>query len=185
MAGLAGGLLLAGRAGQATELAPPPLAGEFARHFNLRATPLPALPVPFLGPDGEETTIEAFRGRVVLMNFWATWCAPCVVEMPALDQLQGELGPEGLQVLAVSEDRNGAAVVAPFYARHDLRRLEIYSDPKGYLAQAYGVRGLPSTFLIDAEGRIVGGMEGPADWASEEAKALIRHYLPRQEGTRT
>jgi len=159
---------------------PPPLAGEFAEYFNLRDTPLPALPVPFTAAGGRQVTIEDFRGRVVVLNFWATWCAPCVVEMPALDRLQQALGAEGVSVVAVSEDRGGETAVIPFYHRTGITALELYTDPQGYLAEAFGVRGLPTTFLIDSFGRIVGGLEGSADWASPEARDLVRHYLPRK-----
>ena len=159
----------------------PPLQGMFKDNFTLLDTPVPAPQNGFTDAGGQEITLAAFEGQVVLLNFWATWCAPCVREMPTLDRLQDKLGPQGLAVVAVSQDRGGLAVVAPFVKRLGLRRLKIYLDPRGALSRAFGLGGLPTTLLIDAEGRLVGGLEGPAEWDSEEALALIRHYL---DGTR-
>ncbi len=157
---------------------PPPLSGEFRDYFNLRTKPLPALPTPFTAAGGAETSLADFRGRVVVLNFWATWCGPCIVEMPSLDKLHRALEGESAAVIAVSEDRAGETVVIPFFRQRGIRSLDLYTDPKGYLADGFGIRGLPTTFLIDIHGRVVGGMEGPADWASDEALALIRHYIP-------
>ncbi len=159
----------------------PPLQGVFKDNFTLLDPPVPAPQTGFTDAGGREITLAAFEGQVVLLNFWATWCAPCVREMPTLDRLQDKLGSQGLAVVAVSQDRGGLAVVAPFVKQLGLRHLEIYLDPRGALSRAFGLGGLPTTLLIDAEGRLVGGLEGPAEWDSEEALALIRHYL---EGVR-
>ncbi len=156
----------------------PPLEGVFADNFSLAEEPLPAPQEPALRGDGSEVALADFRGRVVLLNFWATWCAPCVREMPSLDRLQAALGPEGLDVVAVSEDRKQALAEA-FLAEHELDNLALYMDRRGAVARAFGLRGLPTTYLIDREGRLVGGLQGPAEWDSEEAKALIRWYLER------
>jgi thiol-disulfide isomerase/thioredoxin len=155
----------------------PPLQGVFKDNFTLLEPPVPAPQTGFLDADGQEITLAAFEGKVVLLNFWATWCAPCVREMPTLDRLQDKLGLEGLEVLAVSEDRGGLAVVAPFFEQLGLQHLKIYLDPQGALSRKFGLDGLPTTLLIDAQGRLVGGLEGPAEWDSEEALALIRFYL--------
>jgi thiol-disulfide isomerase/thioredoxin len=155
----------------------PPLRGMFKDNFTLLDPPVPASQTGFTDAGGREITLAAFEGKVVLLNFWATWCAPCVREMPTLDRLQDKLGPQGLAVVAVSQDRGGLAVVAPFVKQLGLRHLEIYLDPRGALSREFGLGGLPTTLLIDAEGRLVGGLEGPAEWDSEEALALIRFYL--------
>ena len=155
----------------------PPLSGVFADNFTLLDEPVPAPEAAIQDGDGKSLTLAVFWGRVVLLNFWATWCAPCVHEMPTLDAVQADLRDEGLAVVAVSLDRGGRKVVAPFYAAHELDNLEIYLDPKGSFARAYGMRGLPTTMLVDRQGRIVGAMQGPADWDGPEAVDLIRHYL--------
>jgi thiol-disulfide isomerase/thioredoxin len=157
----------------------PPLKGLFKDNFTLLRPPVPAPQTAFQDGSGRELSMSAFKGRVVLLNFWATWCAPCVREMPTLDRLQAKLGDEGFAVVAVSEDTGGLAVVAPFFKQLGLGRLAIYLDPDGTLSESFGLKGLPTTFLIDAEGRIVGGLEGPAEWDSPEALSLIRYYLRR------
>jgi len=163
----------------------PPLAGEFKQYFIVHRTPLLAPPVGFGSVGGKQVSIQDFRGKTVLLNFWATWCAPCVVEMPSLDRLQEELGGQGLAVVAVSQDRGGETAVVPFFEQHRLTRLIPYTDPKGLLADAYGIRGLPTTLMIDPEGWVVGFMEGPADWSSPEGLDLVRHYLPQEQPTAT
>ncbi len=141
----------------------PPAGGLFADAFTWLEPPAPAPGTAFQDADGRATSLEAFRGRVVLLNFWATWCAPCIREMPSLDRLQAKLGGEGLTVAAVSEDFAGLEVVTPFFKRLGLANLEVYLDPDGTLSRAAGIAGLPTTLLIDREGRLVGGLEGPAE----------------------
>ena len=157
----------------------PPLRGQFADNFILSEPPKPAPAVSFSDRDGRLLTLEDFRGRAVLLNFWATWCGPCVREMPALDRLQADLGPEGLQVIALSVDRQGLEVVEPFYRRLSIEALEIYLDPANQVARSFTVPGLPTTYLIDPDGRMVGVLAGPAEWDSPDALALMRHYLPQ------
>lgn len=159
----------------------PPLTGLFADNFTLLDDPVPAPQDSFEDGAGNEIGLADFAGQVVLLNFWATWCAPCVREMPALDRLQARLGGEGLAVVAVSADRGGTKVVEPFFAEHDLTALAIYIDVKSRLSRAFKVRGLPTTMLIDRRGNLVGAMEGPAEWDGPDSEALIRFYL-EQEG---
>ena len=156
----------------------PPLRGMFKDNFSLLDPPTPAPDTAFLRGDGSAIRLADFAGQAVLLNFWATWCAPCVREMPALDRLQARLGDAGLAVVAVSADRSGVKAVEPFFQRTGLSHLAVYLDSKGALARSLGITGLPTSLLIDPEGRVVGGLEGPAEWDSEDAVALIRHYLP-------
>jgi len=155
--------------------------GILAENFTWLADPEPAPATPITTADGQETTLAAFHGQVVLLNFWATWCAPCVREMPSLDRLQAKLQGEGLAVVAVSEDFAGLDLVRPFFERLKLEHLAIFLDSDGALGKVFGIAGLPTTLLIDREGRVVGGLEGPAEWDSSEAVALIRHYLQHPE----
>jgi thiol-disulfide isomerase/thioredoxin len=187
LAGLGSGLASAGWPPRlaAADPGPPPLAGEFSTYFILHKTPLPALPVRFGTVGGKTLTIEDFRGRTVLMNFWATWCQPCLVEMPSLDRLQEELGEAGLSVVTVSQDRGGETAVIPYFEQNRLTHLIPYTDPLGMLAEAYGIRGLPTSLLIDPKGLVQGHLEGPADWASPEGLDLVRHYLPKEQPTAT
>ena len=159
----------------------PAVGGVLAENFTWLTPPTPAPTTPITMADGQETTLPAFQGQVVLLNFWATWCAPCIREMPSLDRLQAKLKGEGLEVIAVSEDFAGLDLVGPFFERLKLENLAIYLDSTGALGKAFGIAGLPTTLLIDRQGRMVGGLEGPAEWDSDEAVALIRHYLQHPE----
>ena len=155
---------------------PPPVSG-WMEQFSFTKPPRPAPQTPFQVGDGTEITLGDFEGRVLLVNFWATWCAPCVRELPSLDRLQFELGGEGLLVLAISQDRGGAAVAVPFLKKLNVNRLGLFLDSKMKLGRAFGVRGLPWTILIDRDGKMIGQLPGYAEWDSEEGLALIRHYL--------
>lgn len=161
---------------------PPALTGGYGAYEPL-SEPKPAPSTAFLDPDGRPIKLDAYRGRMLLLNLWATWCAPCVKELPALDRLQAGLGDDRFQVLLVSVDRKGLAVAAPFLEKLGVRNLRTAADPTSELARALGVSGLPTTLLIDAEGRILGRMLGDAEWDSAAAKALILHYLNRPEAT--
>ena len=178
--GLAVGL--AGSASQAAAERPmerPVLLGAFKNDFTILEEPFPAPREGWEDGQGNRLTLADYRGRVVLLNFWATWCAPCVHEMPALDSLQAALGDAGLTVLTVSAERGGAKAVAPFLAENGLDNLGVHLDPRGKFALSFGVRGLPTTWLIDREGLTVGLLEGSAEWDSQEARVLIEHYLER------
>lgn len=126
---------------------------------------------------GQPVNLDSFKGKVVVLNFWATWCPPCIAEMPALDKLQSDLGGDDFAVIAVSTDRQGIKKSAPFYRRAGIKSLALYNDKRGDLLEAFRGKSLPVTVLLDREGRILGRMEGAADWDSTAAKALIAHYL--------
>ncbi|MDE1148653.1 MAG: TlpA disulfide reductase family protein [Azospirillaceae bacterium] len=126
--------------------------------------------------DGSGIHLSELKGRVVLLNLWATWCAPCVQELPSLDKLQGDLGDKSFEVVALSMDRGGAHVVEPFLQNHGISHLAMWLDPRSTAMSVLKPRGLPTTLLIDAQGREIGRLEGDADWNSPEAQALIKHY---------
>ncbi len=145
--------------------------------FTLNTPPLPVPETRFLDETGKEVSLADFKGRVLLVNFWATWCAPCVEELPSLDRLQGALGSKDFTVLAISEDRQGAATARPFLEKHGLKRLAAHADRQMGLARALGLRGMPSTYLIDRKGNVVGSLTGAAEWDSPAAKELIRRHI--------
>jgi thiol-disulfide isomerase/thioredoxin len=128
----------------------------------------------FTDAEGASKGPADFPGKALLLNFWATWCPPCVAEMPALDRLQAMLAPEGIQVLALSSDRGGRGQVEPFYQRNSLRNLGIWLDPRGAAGRAFRIRGLPTTVLIDRSGSEVARAEGAAEWDAPAMVATIR-----------
>ena len=161
-----------------------PLQGLFKDNFILLPEPLPGPMTPVKDLSGNDITLDAFHGELILLNFWATWCAPCVAEMPALERLQIHFEGQSFRVLAVSLDRQGGQKVMPFLERLGLDRLEILLDPRGRLSREVVVSGLPTTFLIDQNGQILGGLQGAAEWDSEVAIALIEDYLKNSEALR-
>ena len=154
----------------------PPLGGWMAQ-FTLNDPPRPAPETELRTVAGEPVTLAAYKDKVVLVNFWATWCVPCVREMPSLDRLQAAFDKEKFLILAVSVDRGGAAKVTPFLKKHGIENLTPLLDQRMRLASALGVPGMPTSFLLDREGRVLGSLPGIAEWDSPEAKALIQHYL--------
>lgn len=157
-------------------LALPAFRGEF-QDFSPAEPPQPAPDVAFLDEKGRKLQLSGLKGQVVLVNFWATWCVPCVTEMAALDHLQSSLKSDGLTVLALSQDRSGLSVVQPFYEKLALRALAMRFDTRGEAARAFGIRELPVTILIDRQGRELGRLSGPAAWDSDEAKTLLKAAL--------
>lgn len=147
---------------------------------KLRPTP-EGRPLPeglvFQDAEGRETRFDAFRGRGMVVNFWATWCPPCVAEMPALDRAHAALARDGIEVLALSSDRGGRAQVEPFYARTGLRHLAMWFDARGATGRALGIRGLPTTLILDRRGLEVARAEGEAEWDHPEMLAAIRRLV--------
>ena len=149
---------------------------ETALGFEPTVPPKALVDITFTDAEGALVKLDDKRGKLVLMNFWATWCPPCVREMPSLDRLQAELGGPGFEVVALSEDREAKAI-GPFYEHFGLTGLAGYHDPYGRLVRQLLVPGLPTTILIDQAGNEIGRVVGPAEWDSPEAVALMRHYL--------
>lgn len=131
----------------------------------------PAPDVEFQDPQGRPVRLADFRGRPLLVNLWATWCPPCVAEMPTLDALAARDGE--LQILAVSQDHDGREKVERFFAARRFDRLEPYLDPELKLMTELGVATLPTTLLYDSDGREVWRMTGMEDWESSRAAKLI------------
>ncbi|MBD3786019.1 MAG: TlpA family protein disulfide reductase [Sphingomonadales bacterium] len=133
-----------------------------------------ALPeIPFTDETGAETSLAAYRGKVVLLNFWATWCAPCRAEMPELAALQQALGGDDFQVVTLATGRNPPAKIDRFFEEIGVTDLPKHRDEKQMLARAMGVAGLPVTVLIDRKGREVARLIGEAAWNAPEARAVI------------
>ncbi|NDF12650.1 MAG: TlpA family protein disulfide reductase [Proteobacteria bacterium] len=123
--------------------------------------------------------ISDFKGKVVLLNFWATWCNPCVKEMPDLDKLQKDYANRGLVVITASQDMQGMSIVDGFFSTHKLNNLTPYVDKDSFAFSSLGLSGLPSTLLIDANGKEAVRMSGFIDWSSVPARTVIDDLLKR------
>ena len=142
---------------------------------HARARELP--PLTFTDENGASTSLAAFRGRVVLLNVWATWCPPCRKEMPTLDRLQAALGGLNFEVVTLSIDSGGLPVVQTFFQQIGIKHLHPYLDTS-QAATGLAMGGIPLTLLIDREGREVARKLGPAEWDSPQMIQWIRQYLP-------
>jgi thiol-disulfide isomerase/thioredoxin len=145
--------------------------------FVFRKAPEDLPEVKFLDASAKERTLADWRGKVVLLNLWATWCLPCRKEMPALDRLQRELGSDQFQVVAVSVDRTGLDGARKFLADTGAAALALYADPSARMGSTLRAAGLPATLLLDRQGREMGRLLGPAEWDGEDAKRLIAAAL--------
>ncbi|MFY9291737.1 MAG: TlpA disulfide reductase family protein [Methylorubrum rhodinum] len=181
-----GNLVGLGPTGPCAEVAPTaarlaPLARGAVAAFEAWPAPKPAPALAFKGPDGAPTDFAALGGKLLLVNLWATWCAPCKAEMPALDRLQAELGGDRFQVVAINVETRNLDRPPAWFKANGIAGLTYYGDPEGKvlpaLQSAAGSTGLPTTALIDAKGCMLGVMKGPAEWSGEEGKKLIRAAL--------
>ncbi len=155
----------------------PELLTGWMQNFTLSDPARPAPEIVLVDADGGEHGVEDFQGRVMVLNFFATWCAPCRREMPSLDRLAARLGSDEFAVVGVSQDRKGAEVYQPFLDELAVTHFETFADPKLRTSRALRVLGLPATIVLDRQGHEVGRMVGPAEWDSDEAVALLRHLI--------
>jgi len=174
-------VLFASNSALAGEPKPPHLFSHGGQFTQIR--PIEAAPSnEFLTLDGQVIDLKQFRGSALVLNFWATWCAPCLYELPALDRLSAKYRPEDVRVLAISIDGDGALDVLPFLEKHKVRNLPIYLDP----AQSLGSRliqssaagslplySLPVTYFVDRKGNVLGYISGAVDWDSAGAHTFI------------
>lgn len=139
----------------------------------VRPKPLDLPEFTFAAADGKSKSLADFRGKIVLLNIWATWCVPCREEMPALDALETKLGGKDFAVVAVNIDKGGPEKAAAFLKETGATQLTLYTDPSGKLFSTLKAVGMPTTLLIDRDGKEIARLVGPADWASPEAVAVI------------
>lgn len=155
----------------------PQVKGEVAA-VEIRSRPQPAPELAFTGPDGQPTTLAALKGKTLLVNLWATWCAPCLKEMPSLDALQKEMGGPDFAVVAINIDTRNLDKPKAWLAENKITTLPFYGDPQAATFQAlraaHKVEGMPVSIVVDKAGCELGIIQGPADWASADSKALMK-----------
>lgn len=142
--------------------------------FEAVAEPSPLPPVRLTDAAGAPVMLDDYEGKVLLVNLWATWCAPCRHEMPGLDRLQEELGGEFFEVVIISLDKDGPELAEPFLKEIGIKNLTSLYHPSGEMMTAWGITGLPTTFLVNADGRQLGRTIGPAVWDSSDGQRLMR-----------
>jgi thiol-disulfide isomerase/thioredoxin len=156
-------------------------AAEAAREGTMKkllfSEPMEVSGESFTDPDGGEYRLSDFAGKHVVLNFWATWCAPCRKEMPMLSELQSEFGGETFEVVTIATGRNSVPGIRKFFDEVGVDNLPLYLDPKSALGRDMAVLGLPITVILDPEGREIARMRGDAEWNSDSAKAVIRALI--------
>ncbi len=156
-------------------------AGDMKK-LNFHSAPKPVSAVEFVTIDDEPLTLAEWQGKWVLVNFWATWCAPCRKEMPMLSELQAELGGETFEVVTIASGPNPKPALKRFFETAGVDNLPLHRDPRSALSRDMAVLGLPITVVIDPDGNEVGRLQGEADWSDENAKAVLRALIGASGG---
>ncbi|WP_339635159.1 TlpA disulfide reductase family protein [uncultured Sneathiella sp.] len=155
-------------------------SGKPPTMMPLNEKPRSLKPISFANAEGDDLDLSHWRGKFVLLNIWATWCAPCREEMPTLDNLQQQLGGPEFEVVALSIDRAGVGVVEKFYKKIGIKHLSIYVDQTMKASTDLGAYGLPTTLLISPEGLELGRLAGPATWDSAETISFLRALITQK-----
>jgi thiol-disulfide isomerase/thioredoxin len=146
--------------------------------------PSPAPAISLTDTAGNKVDLSGFGGKLVILNLWATWCEPCLREMPSLERLQSRLGDK-VAVLSVSEDRGGTKIVEPFIAKLGLKSVKIYVDPKSEVGHVFTVQGLPTSLVIGRDGNLRGRVEGAAEWDSAKMLGVLEPLLSGEAVVKT
>lgn len=150
------------------------------RKLTIHAEALEGSDVPFVGADGSEMTLDAYAGKHIVLNFWATWCAPCRKEMPHLSALQEAYQGEDFEVVTIATGRNPRPAMEAFFAEIGVDNLPLHKDERQALARSLGVLGLPVTLILDPDGNEIARLQGDADWASDSAYMIIETLIDAQ-----
>lgn len=164
----------------ATQLA---TAQQPPKNFVMHEAPRRIATIAFADGQGQSRSLSDFRGKVVVLNIWATWCGPCRREMPALDRLQTALGGSEFEVVALSIDRAGIEAVRKFYTEIGIQHLSMYIDSAGKAPRELTAVGIPTTLLIDREGRELGRLAGPAEWDTSEVIEYFKRVISREHAS--
>ena len=162
----------------------PPLNGEMSR-FNFSSSEAPFSNVSFSDSADNTTYLSQFRGRIVVLNVWASWCGPCVMEMPTLDHLQASFSSSDLVVVPISIDRGGAHQAMPYLNRMGVHTMTPYFDHSNAIGRLLGASRIPVTVIIGRDGNEIGRFIGTTEWDSDEAKSLIKYFINNGAATQT
>ena len=155
-------------------------AQEPPKNFVFVGKPTPILEITFDDTEGQARKLADFKGKVLLVNIWATWCGPCRKEMPALDRLQARLGGPDFEVIPVSIDRGGMEAIRKFYNEIGVRNLAMYIDSSGQVLRQTRALGLPTTLLIDRSGQEIGRVIGPVEWDAPDIAEFLSSFIQKK-----
>jgi thiol-disulfide isomerase/thioredoxin len=158
----------------------PPMVGAVSK-FKPANPPVPVPPGSFVDADGHTLNLTAFKGKLTLVNFWATWCTPCVAELPSIDRLKRAKSSGDFDVETISEDQGGQIAVVDFFKKDGIVALPLYVDTAAAFSESLKLNGLPTTLLLAPDGRELGRYEGDTDWNSPDAYRLFDWYLAREK----
>lgn len=147
------------------------------KKLNFHATPQEVSQTPFTTFDGTPIALSDYEGKTLVVNFWATWCAPCRKEMPMLSELQTELGGDDFEVVTIATGRNPPPAMKKFFDEIGVTNLPLHRDPRGAMARDMGILGLPITIIVSPEGQEIARLRGDADWNSDSAKTILRALI--------
>jgi thiol-disulfide isomerase/thioredoxin len=152
------------------------------KKLNFHAEPQPVSQIPFTRQDGTTGTLADYQGKHIVLNFWATWCAPCRKEMPMLSELQSELGSDAFEVVTLATGRNAPPAMKKFFDEIGVDNLPLHRDPQSAIAREMGVFGLPITVILTPDGQEIARLQGDAHWNSDSAKAILRALIDGDAG---
>ena len=158
----------------------PKLVGHM-QNFLLADRLIPPQEISWSDANGNKVKLADFRGKVVLLNYWASWCAPCQRELPGFDRIQAKMAGDDFTVLALNIDQGGKSVAEKNAKRLKLKHLKLYVDPQHQTVRKMGLRAMPTTFLFDRKGNKLGVLEGGAEWDAPEAIELIQYFIDRPD----
>ncbi len=147
------------------------------KKLTFHSAPKPVADVELVDAEGAPHRLSEYNGKYVVLNFWATWCAPCRHEMPSLDRLQAELGSDNFAVVPVATGHNPVPGIKRFFETAEIQNLPILRDPKQEMARHMAVLGLPITVILNPEGQEIARLRGDAEWDSDSAKAILRALM--------